>query len=146
MGVLGSGQRQAQGHLIQRCHPAVAARQPRLGATAFKHSAAGYLPYAGRWDEPTRYGTFALWNGYTNIMDYMVQGRATISAARGALRVGIVVLQHTDAGVSLHCPYGPASPARRNMSGSDCGRRCSVGASSSSSVERACKTPGKRVR
>jgi hypothetical protein len=113
----------AQGHLIQRfIDPSQHTSDPRVSRRyrAFKHSAAGRT-YARQVGQPDEVRDFALWNGYTNIMDYMVQGRARdhlfiAPLLEAALQVGIVVLQHTDAGVSLHCPYeGPAMPSTAKL-------------------------------
>jgi hypothetical protein len=78
---------------------------------AFTLTAAGRR-YAEQVGEPDSLRDFALWNGYRNLMEYMVRGRArshlfVAPVLMAALEINIIVLEYAAAtGVSIHCPYG----------------------------------------
>lgn len=64
-----------------------------------------------------RVRTFALWNAYTSVAEYLTSGAAVshdlvLPILTAGLGVGVAVLEVGDAGVRLHCAYGESSRRR----------------------------------
>lgn len=103
----------AHGNLLRRfIDQTMHVHDPHVAAMyrAFTRSASGRT-YAKQVGKPDALRDFALWNGYHNAMEFMKKGRArnhlfVLPLLMAALRVGIVLLESSTAGVSMHCPFG----------------------------------------
>jgi hypothetical protein len=103
----------ARGNLLHRfidqtMHP----HDPHVHAmyTAFARSATGRT-YVARAGKPDALRDFVLWNGYHKVMQFVKRGCAVghlvlLPLLMAALQLNIVVLERSDAGMSMHCPYG----------------------------------------
>jgi hypothetical protein len=116
----------AKGNLVRRFIDQTVQPHDPTAAAAFAAYMASASGVAYRKARRSRGGAldgrrdFVLWNALDNIGRYVRSGRATnhtfiVPLLMTALDINVHVLELDGASVSLHCPYGRASPARRGV-------------------------------